>query len=119
MDEIIANLFHARDIAHAIHLRTRSFAQHVALGDFYKQVIDLADDLAETFAGRYSTLNVQMNKYPTPFTDTDAVTFIRSVADWADKARASFNPADTLLLNQWDELLALINKTKYKLENLH
>lgn len=119
MDEIIANLFAARDIAHAIHLRTRSFAQHIALGDFYTKIVDMADDLAESFAGRHGIVNVDMSKYPNPFSNQDAVMFIISVAAWAEHAKTAFNPADTFLVNQWDEILKLIYKTKYKLENLH
>ena len=118
MNEIIAQLFAARDIAHAIHLRTRSFAQHLALGDFYTGIIPLADALAEAYAGRYGTINVNMNASTMAFQDSDAVSFIRSVAEWAEMIRTRLNPADTFILNQWDEILSLVNSTKYKLENL-
>ena len=118
MDQIIAQLFAARDIAHALHLRTRSFAQHLALGDFYEGIIPLADALAEAYAGRYGTINVDMNASAMIFQDSDAISFIRSVAEWAEMIRASLNPTDTFILNQWDEILSLVNRTKYKLENL-
>lgn len=117
INEIIAQLFNARNAAHSIHLRTRSFAQHIALGDFYEKLVDLTDALAETFAGRYGIVNVDVNT-PSVFPNTDAVMFIRSVDKWATEVTKQFNPADTLILNQWDEILSLINTTKYKLENL-
>ena len=51
MEEIIGLLFHARNITHKEHLKTKSYAQHVALGTFYDEVIDLADKLAEAYQG--------------------------------------------------------------------
>lgn len=51
MEQIIALLFLDRTLAHLEHLRTKSFAQHMALGTFYDEVIDLADKLAEAYQG--------------------------------------------------------------------
>ena len=45
--KLIMELFHARTTAHVLHLRSRSYAQHVALNTFYDEIIDLADTLAE------------------------------------------------------------------------
>lgn len=117
MNEIIAQLFNARDIAHALHLRTRSFAQHLALGDFYTKIVELADALAESYAGRYAPVDVKLGT-PAAFVSSDAISFIRGVASWAEGVRTQLNPADTFIVNQWDEVLALVNQTKYKLENL-
>jgi Family of unknown function (DUF5856) len=51
MEEIIGILFYARTIAHLEHLRTKSYAQHVALNTFYDEVVDLADKLSEAYQG--------------------------------------------------------------------
>lgn len=121
MNEIIAQLFAARNVAHALHLSTRSFAQHLALDDLYHGLVEKADELAETYAGKYGVLNIDPGKPAIEFPRSDAVTFIRAVATWADGVGAGLkgNGMDSYILNQWDEILALINKTKYKLENLH
>lgn len=116
MEQIISQLFAARDAAHILHLRTRSFAAHMALGELYDALVDLADALAENIQGKYGLLSI-----PTPaqmFSDTDAVIFIRDLASWAEMQRAAFNPADTHLLNDWDNVISTVYKTKYKLENL-
>ena len=47
METIIGQLFEARDIAHIFHLRTRSFAQHLALNDLYDALLESADAVAE------------------------------------------------------------------------
>jgi hypothetical protein len=116
MELIIAQLFGARDTTHRLHLRTRSFAQHIALGDLYEELVELADQLAEIYQGKYGVMNI-----PQPistFSDNDPIIFIRELAQWAENSRSSFNPADTNLLNEWDGVLSTIYRTKYKLENL-
>lgn len=50
--DLIGHLFLARDVTHSVHLNTRSYAKHKALGGFYENVIELADDLAEAYQGR-------------------------------------------------------------------
>ena len=40
MEQLISLFFLARDIAHKEHLRTDSYARHMALGSFYDDIID-------------------------------------------------------------------------------
>jgi predicted patatin/cPLA2 family phospholipase len=51
VEQIIALLFLDRTLAHLEHLRTKSYAQHKALGKFYPKIVDLADQLAEAYQG--------------------------------------------------------------------
>ena len=37
--ELVMRLFHARTTAHVLHLKSRSYAQHVALNEFYDGVV--------------------------------------------------------------------------------
>ena len=43
--DFVGALFLARDVAHSVHLNTRSYAKHKALNEFYDEIIDLADGL--------------------------------------------------------------------------
>jgi hypothetical protein len=45
--DFVGMLFLARDVAHSVHLNTRSFAKHSALQGFYEGIVDLADSFAE------------------------------------------------------------------------
>jgi hypothetical protein len=117
MKDLIATLFQARDVAHELHLKTRSFAAHLALGDLYDGILAQADALAETYQGKYGLLDLT-SAVVQPFNRQDAVTFVRELATFAEGAKASFNPADTHLLNDWDTLISMVYKAKYKLENL-
>ena len=49
--DFIGQLFLARDVAHSVHLNTRSYAKHKALNEFYTKVVELADTFAEAYQG--------------------------------------------------------------------
>ena len=54
--DFVGTLFLARDVAHSVHLNTRSFSKHNALNEFYDGVIDLADKFAEAYQGRHGLI---------------------------------------------------------------
>lgn len=54
--EFVGMLFLARDVAHSVHLNTRSYAKHVALNAFYDEIVDLADKFAEAYQGKYGLI---------------------------------------------------------------
>jgi hypothetical protein len=116
MEELISGLFAARDSAHILHLKTKSFAAHMALGDLYDSLVDLADGLAEAHQGKYGILNLKRS--PTSFSDHDVITFIKELSTWVEKGRSCINPEDTNILNDWDAVISCVYRTKYKLENL-
>jgi hypothetical protein len=120
METIISTLFAARDAAHILHLKTRSFAAHLALGDLYDKLVELADDLAEIHLGKYAKYGGLAGDAPAAldFTGMSALQFIEALANWAESAKGHFNPADTHMLNEWDNVISTIYRAKYKLENL-
>lgn len=54
--EFVGMLFLARDVAHSVHLNTRSYAKHVALNTFYDEIVELADKFAEAYQGKYGLI---------------------------------------------------------------
>ena len=54
--DFVGLLFLARDVAHSVHLNTRSYSKHVALNIFYDQIIGAADDFAEAYQGRHGLM---------------------------------------------------------------
>ena len=54
--DFVGMLFLARDVAHSVHLNTRSYSKHVALNIFYDRIIGAADDFAEAYQGRHGLL---------------------------------------------------------------
>ena len=54
--DFLGLLFLARDVAHSVHLNTRSNSKHVALNIFYDRIIGAADDFAEAYQGRHGLM---------------------------------------------------------------
>jgi hypothetical protein len=54
--DFVGLLFLARDVAHSVHLNTRSYSKHKALAHFYDRIIDAADDFAEAYQGRHGLM---------------------------------------------------------------
>ena len=55
--KLVSLLFNARTNAHIAHLQTKSYAQHIALGDLYEGILDIADSFAESAQGTQGILN--------------------------------------------------------------
>ena len=58
VESFVAKLFSARQQTYNMHLKTKSFAEHKALNDFYDEILDLADEFIETYQGQYGLLNL-------------------------------------------------------------
>lgn len=116
--QFIAILFLSRDIAHREHLRTKSYAQHMALGSFYESIIDLADSFAEMYQGRHGIVQVipQLNDDEQ---DQEPVQLLKKYLALIEKTRyTAVEKADSALQNKIDEIVGQFLSTIYKLENL-
>lgn len=113
---LVSALFSARDKAHQLHLRTRSFAAHIALGELYDGLLPLADEIAEVVQGKYGVMEPIVS---TPSLGDDPVAFIQELALWAETAHSYIPAGDSFIANLIDEMQALVYRAKYKLDNLH
>lgn len=111
----VMRLFHARTDAHIMHLQTKSYATHVALGDFYKGLIDLVDSYVEAYQGLYGIITEYPDGYTVP--SEDPLTEIRDLGQTVDSMREDL-PQDSELQNIVDEIAALIDSTVYRLRFL-
>lgn len=117
MNEFIGCLFLARDIAHSAHLNSKSYAKHMALGDFYDGVIDLADSLAEAYQGRHGLIGPITRKSVKKASDITA--FLESSLKEIEDCRYEcVSRTDSTLQNIIDEIIALYLSTIYKLKFL-
>lgn len=114
---LLGNLFLARDVAHSVHLNTRSYAKHKTLNKFYINIIDLADALAEAYQGRYGLIG--------PITLQSAnktnsiVAFLEdSLKTIEDSRYDAIKKEDSAIQNIIDEIVALYLSTLYKLKFL-
>ena len=113
----VALLFLARDIAHRVHLKTRSFSEHMALNEFYNDIVEHADDFAEAYQGCYNELlNIPLltNDYKGNIVDV-----LSAQKDWIEANREAIVPrTNTALHNIIDEAVGTYDKALYKLRFL-
>lgn len=115
--DFVGQLFLARDVTHSVHLNTRSYAKHKALGGFYPKIIDLADDLVETYQGRHGLIG--------PITlhsaekSNNVVEFLEdSLKDVENLRYKVCDKDDTAIQNIIDGIVDLYLSTLYKLKFL-
>lgn len=113
--ELVAMCFQARTEAHIAHLGTQSYAEHMALGEFYTGIVDLADEYAEAAQGRHGLLKISpVRKVGNAEKPVSIISGLRS---WIDENRG-FCGAEKELQNLIDEILHLCDSTVYKLRFL-
>lgn len=111
---MVVNLFHSRTNAHILHLKTRSYAEHKALGDYYDGIIDIADSLAEAYQGAHGALEFTSNEFVMA---TDAITMLTKLRSWVDNNRKAVSGRQEIQ-NLIDSIVDLIDSTLYKLKFL-
>ena len=115
--DFVGTLFLARDVAHSVHLNTRSFSKHMALNTFYDSIIDLADAFAEAYQGRHGLIGPisLMSAKKT----TNIIEFLESsLADIEDMRYKVVKKEDTSLQQLIDNIVELFLTTLYKLKYL-
>ena len=118
MANLLSYLLIARNVAHVHHWQTKSFSQHMALGELYDQLSTFADDLAEFYIGTYGDdIKIALSD-PNPFSEQDPVEFVRQLHDWLASQHDRI-PQQGFLVNKFEELQGDVARARYKLENLH
>lgn len=110
---LVQKMFEARQVAHNLHLKTKSYAEHKALNDFYDGLLEKIDDFVETYQGQYGIMKdceFQVGVV------NDAVEYLEDCAKLFAVGRDSLK--DSHLKNVMDEVIALTYKTLYKLKFL-
>lgn len=110
--EFVLTLMHASTNAHILHLRTRSYAQHMALGTFYQELPELVDQLAEAIQGaEQKLLDFPMDYYSPADTPLEELVQLK---EYVDEERKEL-PQRSEIQNIVDEIAQLIDSTIYKL----
>lgn len=113
----IGTLMQSRNQVHIYHLQTESYAAHVALQGYYEGIIPLIDALVESYQGRYGILK-GYKMAGTIKEDGNFALYFEGLCKFVEGIRAQL-PQDSYIQNQVDEVVALIESTKYKLKFLH
>ena len=115
--DFLGILFLARDVAHSVHLNTRSFSKHEALNIFYNRIIGAADDFAEAYQGRHGligAITLQSAKKTNNITE-----FLEDSLKQIEDARYEVvDKSDTSLQQLIDNIIEIYLRTLYKLKFL-
>jgi hypothetical protein len=117
MGEFILTLLHAATNTHILHLQTKSFAEHMALNEFYQALPDLVDAVVEATQGRYG----QIIEYPVQYyaPAKNGLEELEMLKDYVDEERHKEGiPQDSEIQNLIDEIASQIDSTLYKLRFL-
>lgn len=115
--QFCGDLFACADIIKIAHLKAKgpgSYAQHVALGELYDALTDMADDITETIQGYKGilTISIPATSYQEP------VAYIKSkrasIIGMLEKIEEEMPDVS----NKLQDLIGVMSKTLYKLENL-
>lgn len=111
--EFFGRLMQMRDLAHLTHLAqpTTSGWAHKALDELYKDILDLADDIIESYQGIYGICQITI---PSSTTSQDPQQLVQSMYDYIQSNRSVFK--DTWVQNQIDEIAKLLAQTLYRLK---
>lgn len=114
IEQLVARVFAARNIAHREHLRTKSYEYHMALGSFYDDIIESIDEIVEVYQGRYGMIK----KFTVEDKEVVSIpTYILNEAMWIETNRAKFADCSAVL-NLIDGLTAIYLRTNFKLVQL-
>jgi len=115
--QLMGILFLGRNVAHSVHLNTRSYSKHMALNTFYDSVIDVADAFAEAYQGRNGLIGPIA--IPAAKKTTNIIEFLQDQLAEIEKGRYDVcNKSDSTLQQLIDNIVELYLTTLYKLRFL-
>jgi len=115
--QLMGLLFLGRNVAHSVHLNTRSYSKHVALNIFYERIIGAADDFAEAYQGRHGLIGPIA--IPAAKKTTNIIEFLQGQLDEIEKGRYEIcDESDSTLQQLIDNIVEIYLRTLYKLRFL-
>ena len=110
---LISLLFHSRTQAHVFHFKTKSYAKHKALEEYYTAIVPLLDKYTETFQGRYG-LMANYQTFPLDESPRNATRYFQGLLSAIEKTIVPNKTLENIL----EEIYQLVDQTIYKLKYL-
>jgi Zn-dependent M32 family carboxypeptidase len=116
-EEMVSKLLHSRTQSHVFHLQTKSYAEHKALQNYYEDVVDLIDEITESYQGKYGIIegykSYDIVKYQN---NSQIIKYFQDLENDVEKLRETIK--ESYLQSEIDNVTKLINSTIYKLKYL-
>ncbi len=114
IEELISRVFATRNIAHLEHWKTKSYSDHVALGDLYDGLIDEIDNIVETYQGFFGLVNIKSIEF---VNTNDVLSHLKEESEWIEVNRDVISNGVNAVANLIDGLSGLYLKIINRLEN--
>lgn len=108
----IGKMFQMRDIGHLLHLKSRSYAQHIALDAFYNGILDFTDSIAEIYQSE-DLLDIRI---PASILEKTPIDYISTFRYEIEEYKEMCDLDE--VVNILEEVMALCSSTIYKLKFL-
>lgn len=113
---LVSQLLLSATLTHIAHLKTDSYAAHMALGGFYDGISGLADDVAEQYQGHSG----KKLEYSAPSgaalnSTEECITYLKSIRSEVTSVQGMLDSDCSNVINVLDEVKSLIDSTVYKL----
>jgi hypothetical protein len=115
--DFVSCLLFSRTQAHIFHLQTSSYAKHIALNEYYDEIVDKVDELVESYQGCNPNITGYSNNYTITNREGAVESYFENLCMFVKDNRAVFGD-ESDLQNIIDEIIALIKSTLYKLKKL-
>ena len=116
--EMVSKLRFSVEQTQVYHWQSQSLSEHKALNRYYNGIPDIVDGIVESYQGKYGIQKgyklFEVRDYSTP---EEVINFLKQLDADVEMLRQSIK--ETYIQNQIDEVVALIESTKYKLKFLH
>ena len=122
MEELASVFFHSRTQAHVFHTRVRgtgALALHLALENYYTEIVPLIDGLVESYQGMYGLIEYKDVKGVDNNAEKDnIINYFTKLCTYLEAARKDEKLQHSWMQNDIDNIATLLYSTKYKLINL-
>lgn len=112
--ELVMDLLHSATVTHIMHWQTESYAQHVALGEFYSEIPDLVDAVVEAYQGKNNIILRNFSPSMSNYEEIQPLEYMEYLNAELTEGRALFGE-DAEIQNLVDAIADLIDTTMYKL----
>ena len=113
---LVAKVFSTRGVAHLQHWNTPSYAQHVALGNFYESIIEDIDKIVECYQGLFGKITIP--ELPAVLASKNITKTLEEDMAWISDNRNKICKGISAIENLVDNLSGTYLQTLYKLKNL-
>jgi hypothetical protein len=115
--QIITPLLTLQNQLRLLHWQTKSYSEHKALGRAYEDLDGIVDNFVETYFGKYGNVNaketfkINIENY----SEKNTKEVLQDGIRYLENMTTNLSENDTELLNIRDEMLAVLQHTKYLL----